>query len=269
MPVATLAIVGLVKLATCASLVLVGWSLRKRGASSEHGRVASNAFVAWWWGIAAYMAVQGATEILAAFGVASLREIALVRLLEVPIDAVAVWGIMTYVAMLLFDKPRVPVFAGVYAAVATALYVAEALLEPQRVSVTPWSVGLAPVGSPTYYALSSALFGVPLLLALLAYATLLFRVPEPLQRYRVGLVSTSLFAWVAGGLLATIAEGGRWIFAGVTGLGLLAPLAALAAYRPPPVVLAKLAPHDATTLKKTHEARERHERLQQRLKELI
>ncbi|MHB8605765.1 MAG: hypothetical protein ACYDCK_10975 [Thermoplasmatota archaeon] len=266
---ATLAIVGCIKLATCVSLALVGRTLLRRGASSTYALAASRAFVAWWWGIAAYMAIQGATELLASIGVATLGEIVLVRVVEVPVDAIAVWGIITYIAMLYVDTRRVAIPVAVFAVIATSLYVVEALAEPQTINVTPWGIGLAPTTPSLLYTIATSLFGVPLVLAALAYATLLFRVHEPMLRYRIGLVSVTLFSWVVGGLLATSSQGGWWNFTTITGLGIVAALAVLFAYRPPSALLARLAPDDPATRAHLRQVRERRERTAKRVSDLV
>src|SRR5438128_1534364 len=80
--------------------------------------------------------------------------------------------------------------------------------------------------------------------ASLGFATLLFRVREPRYRSRIALVSASLFAWIAGGLVATGTDGGLWRLAGIVTFDSIAGLAVLAAYRPPRALLRLIAPDD-------------------------
>ena len=84
------------------------------------------------------------------------------------------------------------------------------------------------------------MFAVPLLLSTLAYLSLLRRVREPAQRYRLMLVSGSILAWVAGGYAGSSSGNALAQFVSVTVLGLGAAVTVLLAYRPPRPVAAWL-----------------------------
>ncbi|MHB8585550.1 MAG: hypothetical protein ACYDDF_06920 [Thermoplasmatota archaeon] len=273
MAVASLVLVGLVKLATCIGLVSAGFALRRREATSIYSRTATGAFLAWWWGIAAYMAIQGGTEIAAAFGTSPFAALAVVRLVEVVVDGIAVWGIGTYLLMVFFDSPRVGWGVAAYAGVASLLYLADTLVEPQTASVTAYSVGLAPVSPTWFYAFAYSLFGIPLLVSIVAYGTFQFRVHEPVQRYRATLVSIGLLAWVGGGVLATSSPFGMGTWVAVVALDALAAVAVPAAYHPPASLRlrgAEFRPErPGRKSGATLDRREKHERAQQRLRELI
>lgn len=266
MPSWTLAVEGLVQLATLASFGYVGNVLRERGGHDPNLLVARRAIVAWWWGLGAYLGMLGALDLLAFVGVAPYALFLAARIVGVALLGLCAWGFSTYVLYLYGGASRLLFrLTALYGALAALAFYAETWIDrPTSVAVSAWSSGLAPPADPRLLQGVYVFFAIPLVASILAYASLFFRVRTPLQRYRIGLVSGSLLAWVVGGFLGA-SSGGAAEFVAVTLLGLVAAGAVLLAYRPPRWVLARVDPEsEAARL-----MRQRRTQMQNRLAELV
>ncbi|MEA3199411.1 MAG: hypothetical protein QOE90_839 [Thermoplasmata archaeon] len=262
----TLAVEGLVQLATLASFAFVGNVLRARGSHEPGAGVATRAIVAWWWGLGAYLGMLGALDLLAFVGFAPYALHLAARIVGVALLALCAWGFSTYV-LYLYGGPSRALFrlTAIYGALAALAFYAETWIDhPTGVVVSAWASGLAPPADPRLLQGVYAFFAIPLVASILAYASLFVRVREPLQRYRIALVSSSLLAWVVGGFVGA-SSGGAAEFVAVTLLGLLAAGAVVLAYHPPRWVLARIDPESEAAI----ETRRRRTRLQDRLAELV
>jgi uncharacterized membrane protein len=111
---------------------------------------------------------------------------------------------------------------------------------PDEVVTKPWAAELEGTGEGRLYQAVYVAVGVPPLLAGLAYLSLLFRVKEPIQRYRVALVGGSILLWVGSGLVARLSGSGLAAFLTLAVVGLGAAIAVLLAYHPPRAIARRL-----------------------------
>lgn len=239
-----LALVGLVHLVTAAAFVAVGHRLRVRSVLPDLG-MARDAFVAWWWAFAAYLAGEGALAMLAAAGWSPLGPFLAFRLLSGPLIAAAAWGLAYHVLFLWSGRPGWALALAFYYGAAGCAYSMSVWLHgPVGVEVTSWSADVAyrePLGGALWQAVLVSM-GLPLVLGSLAYLGLVRKVDGRAPRYRIVLVASSLLVWVASGYLAESAGGVAAQFIGVVLLGLLTAGAVTAAYFPPPAVQRWLGP---------------------------
>lgn len=240
----TLLVSGLAQLAAGAAYVAVARKLLKRDVGGD-ARLASLAFVAWWSALGSYMLLWGVFTGLAGLDAAGMGAFLVLRIVSVPLLMVSVAG-LTFHVLYLFTGRRglfLPV-AGFYAFCGAAFIALTWLEPPTDLRVGAWTVELTrPEGTPLLNALYAAI-GLPPILASFAYGMLYWRVREPLQKYRVALVSGSIFLWVASGLAARVSSGDFAKFFTLTVLGLCAALAVVLAYYPPPGLRVRLDPLD-------------------------
>lgn len=235
----TLAVVGAVHLLTAAVFFAVGARFRSRRVLPAMGQ-ARNAFVVWWWGFGAYLAMQGAVDLAAAAGQASFGVVLAFRLLTGPVLALAAWGLAYHILFLWSGKPGWALPLAFYYGAAGAVYSCWIWFHgPQAVEVGAWAVELAysePIEGPVWSALLASI-GLPLVLSSLAFLLLLFKVEDREKRYRITLVGSSLLLWVVSGYAAQVGAGDAMRFVAIVGLGLATALAVLVAYYPPAPVL--------------------------------
>lgn len=262
----TLALSGGVQLVAAASFLYVGRVLYGRARGGGR-RSAALAFVAWWWCLAAYMVLQGTLSILASAGVAPLAPFTAARFVSVALLSVAGWGLAYYVLYLYTGRAAVaPVMAGYYALVGAAFLWAVASSRPERVVAHAWQYAIEPAPE---LGLVYVFFGAPPILATLGYLSLLPRIRAPMQRYRVGLVSGAILAWVASGLAAQLAAGDFWKFFTVTILGLVTAVTVLLAYRPPGAVVRRLDPGSEDALNAERRSDAKRAQMSARISELV
>lgn len=240
----TLVVESLVQLGTCASFLYVGQTLRHRGSAEAAGDGASRAaraFIVWWWSLGAYLGLVGLSGLAAVAGVRALPVFLAVRIVSFPLLAASAWGICTYVLYLFTGRRVVFTITTIYAVLAGFAFALQTWIDaPSSVVVGDWSAGLAPPADRTLLNAVYAFFAIPLIASTLAYASLFARVRDPMQRYRIALVSGSILAWVVGGFAGASSGNALAQFVTVTLLGLVAALAVLLAYKPPAFVVARL-----------------------------
>lgn len=263
---AALAAVGLIQLLACASFVSVARVLAAR--ASGDGSGAQRAFVAWWIGMAGVVGLRGVLDLAAAAGYTSLAATVAERYVEIALIASAAWGMSYYVGYLYSGRQVLsPIFLAYFVLVALLYAWATYIGRPTEVVVGAWSVGFRPV--TPYVDAIYFLVGVPIIVATLAYLSLIFRPLERIQRYRVAMVSLSILAWVVGGLAASL-EGDplRGLLA-ITGLGLVTAVAVYLAYHPPLPLLRRLEPEAPDTRRILEERARRREQKRARMSSLI
>lgn len=230
----TLALSALLQLLTAASFLRVGATLRRRAVSGEKRRAAL-AFVAWWWGVAAYLVVQGFLTMLAAAGVAPLPLYVAAHVASAPLLAASVWGIAFYVLYLFTGWERLALPLGAFYAACGVAYVALLPWYGVRAPlVSAWLVGLEyarPLDAR--YSLVLAAFALPPILGSLAYLSLVPRLATRAQKYRATLVSLGILAWLGSGLVVRLGSNDLAKAVNLTIVGLLTALTVLAAYHPP------------------------------------
>lgn len=233
--VTTLVLSGAIHLVASLSFLAVAVRLRSHAREiTERG--ALTAFSIWWGGLGAYMAVQSGLNFLVASGtVDAFPWFYASRIVTIPLLTGAVLGLTYYIAYLFLGTRKAlwPLVLA-YALVTVWFYALVYGARPIGVTHQGWIVEPVyanPLGA-SYRALLVAV-GLGPIVGALAYASLLFRVEDRGQRYRVALVSTSLFAYVGGGLVARLYAGDFLIFITLVGVGLLAAACAFVAYFPP------------------------------------
>ncbi len=210
-----------------ASFVVVGAAVRAppRGA----GAGAAFAFVVWWWALAAYLASQGTLYVAASAGAAPFGAFLAARLLAAPLLTAAAGGLTYYLVVLFTGRSgaRWPV-ALLYGACAIAYAALVIARGPAGVSVGRWTADLAyaRAAPPLVQELLYLAIGLPPILGSLAYGSLAFRLRDPTRRYRAGLVSASILAWVGSGLAAHLGADETAQLATLVGAGSAAALGA-------------------------------------------
>lgn len=236
----TLLLAALVHLVTAASFVAVGRAVLRRHASPE-SRGAARAGAAWWWALGTYLAIQALLTLLAAVGRAAVPVFLAARVVTVPLLCLAVWGLTYHLVYLFTGNARAALpLALLYGAIAVAFYVASFSPMPGEVVVGPWVAELEGTGEGPLYQAVYLGVGLPPILASLAYFSLLFRVKEPMQRYRVALLGGSILLWVGSGLVARLEGRGLAAFVTLVVVGLGAAVAVFLAYHPPRALARRL-----------------------------
>ncbi len=215
----------------------VGLRISQRRVSRE-SRSASRAFTAWWLGLSANTALGGFQALLAATGITDLGPHITITLVTFLILSLALWGLLYYLVYLYTGSSRwmVPLalfYLVYYLTIVWYLW----QLGPQGVEVSGWTVSLSYAQEPTgpLATVLLVLLVGPQILAALGYFSLLFRVQDRTQRYRVLLVSVAILVWFGSSLIASFAGAGGsdlWQVAS-RAIGLSAALTILAAYFPP------------------------------------
>lgn len=209
-----------------------------RRPASPAGRGALLAFAAWWFGASAILAIGGIATLIGLVGFFDPTfHFALLLLRALPISG-GVLGLVYYLVYLYTGSRRalMPLVALYAAHFAFTLYYLLSLA-PIHVETTAWEIraaGTSPPGAALDIVFGMAL-ALPILGATAAYATLLTRVDDRTQRYRVATVSIAIAQWFLFVLFGFV--GGfttrDWFFLIYTGPGLVAAALVLAAYEPP------------------------------------
>jgi hypothetical protein len=238
MPSLMLAAVAGVHLVTAAAFVAVGRRFLSRPVLPGLA-LPRDAFVAWWWCFAAYLAGEGALALLAAAGWAPFSAFLVFRLVSGPLIAAAAFGLAYHVLFLWSGKAWLAIpIAFYYGGAACAYSLSIWLHGPTGVEVTDWSADLSyvtPMGGGLWQAVLVSM-GLPLVLGSLAYLGLAWKVHDRAQRYRIILVASSLLVWVISGYAAESRGGVLVRFVAIVVLGLATAGSVTAAYYPPAAV---------------------------------
>ncbi len=185
----------------------IGYRLTRRNLPRE-GKLAAAAFVTFWYGLAvsAITGPMGAQSVLAAAGVLTLPVALLLGQVGLVAICLALWGLLYYLVYLYTGKYGAwKLLAGFYVAFYVFLQYFLISLNPVGIKEGRWSVqveyasnqsGAEALTNPYVILLLVGLL-LPQIVASLAYLTLGFRVSDPTQRYRIFLVSISIFVWFA------------------------------------------------------------------------
>lgn len=197
----TLLVSASLAVAASAAFLAVAW----RVAGGRPGSVEANAwrarlgFSVFWACAGILAATQAARMLLALMGEATLPRVRALEQLTTPVYCIGAAGIVAYVTVLLSGRARFrfPIGAYYLALVPVLRYHVEAA-NPVGVEVTGWQVNYVYEGSlqSASYTLAVLATVLPVVLAVLAYASLWWRVRDPVSRRRVALVSVGLLLWV-------------------------------------------------------------------------
>lgn len=237
------------QLAAAFLFAFTGRTIARRRVSTQ-SRLPQGALTAWWTSIALLWLIDAARGVaVALWGPtdAAVRD-TFVALFYVSVFllCVALWGLLTYLVFLYRGRDAsVPlgIFYGSYFVVAS---VTVAFARPDAIRVGTWATHVVyetPLPTPLEASLFLFLL-VPQLVGAAAYLSLAGRTPDPLQRYRVIVVGTTLLIWIGANLTADLAQltyEDTWQVLRVA-LGVLASVAILTAYSPPHWVRRRVEP---------------------------
>src|SRR5687767_1928778 len=208
--------------------------------STRAGRL----FALWWYALGTLAFVQGSASIFGAMSIEDPLPYVAVLHLGNLIQVVALWSLLYYVLFVYtgrrgFFWPLTVFYAGVAVGI---VYYVQSVINQQTpaVLITEWDAALdfdLSRADPVLQFLLAALI-VPQLGALVAYFTIVFGADGREQRYRVLLISTSLFVWLASSYVASATNSiseSFWVVAG-RGLAMLAGFMVVLAFRPPALV---------------------------------
>ena len=216
---------------------LVGEALRRRRITTASARLAWSLFVLWWYGVALSTFVGGVQNLLGAFGTRSLPVFLTMAQLNVLFICASLFGLLYYLIFLLVgsSRPLLPLFAFYVAYYALLVYYLNSLI-PTGISFGRWTVTLqyehAAVGP--LFSVVLALLVIPQMLCSLVYFLIFFRVHDVTQKYRILLVSWSIFLWFGSALFVSAAGFGALDWWQIVSrlIGLAAALIILLAYQP-------------------------------------
>lgn len=222
--------------ATALTYAYVGRLVLRRG--GEGTAAPLRAFALWWAGIAIFTAIGVVRDALGLLDLLDLDIVETSTHLSIMPLVLGLWGLFYYLGYIFVGErrlfwPSIALYVVVYAIVVHTVV----LLEPASIVTRTWDVQIeyASQIEPWMNLVLLVLLLVPILVAVLGYATLLFRLERGEQRLRVAVVSLAFLVWFGGSLLATLlglAELEWWGLAGrVLALGSAALVAF--AYKPP------------------------------------
>ena len=216
----------------------VGARLSTR-ALSKDAQLAWTLFAVWWAGLALSSALTGSMSLLAASGKLDLALYLTVSQFQIFLICVILWGLVYYLAFLFSGRSTLLVplslfYVGYYLLLNYFIN----LSRPDGILVEDWQVQVhyAREVRGLLYGLVIALLLVPQILGAISYLTLLPRLKNRTQRYRVLLVGLAILVWFGSALVAsadpTLSHSPAWQATSRL-LGLAAALTILAAYLPP------------------------------------
>lgn len=170
-------------------------------------QLAWTAFRVWWWGLGAITLISLLNVILPAIGLSILVVYIALAQLNILIICIALWGLLFYLTYLFTGKRNLAWPIAVFYILVFVFLVAYTVsLQPIGLTVEAGraTVDYANEVSPTYAFALILVILLPQLIAGLAYFTFYFRVRERAQKYRVLLVSISIFVWFGTPLLASL-----------------------------------------------------------------
>ncbi|HWG92508.1 MAG TPA: hypothetical protein VNZ52_16805, partial [Candidatus Thermoplasmatota archaeon] len=227
---------------SCAAYLMVGNLTLKRQVGPD-ARLANTLFAVWWFCLGVQSFVQAGTLAYAAFAVPDYAFMVTKTYVGVITLVAALWALMYYLLYLYTGKASLlgPLTA-TYGLLTLLFMYTVSWLHPIGVERTAWSVRTlnenALTAGPALLVIFA--FVIPVLVATVAYGSLFFRLKDPSQRYRVGLVSGAFLAWFGWALLVSlmnVATGTKQPPLGIIVVsrlfGLIVPLLIVLAYRPP------------------------------------
>lgn len=222
--------------ATAITYAYVGRVIERRGGDGASAPL--RAFALWWAGLALFTAIGVGRDTLGMLGLLDRDVLKTLSHLSIPPLVLGLWGLFYYLGYIFVGGkrlfwPSVSLYAAIYA---VFIYIV-VVLEPAEIVERAWHVQIdyTTTLAPWVNLLLLGLLIVPILAAVLAYASLFFRLERGEQRVRVGVVSFAFLIWFGGTLFAALiglAELEWWGLAGRI-LALVSAGLVVLAYRPP------------------------------------
>lgn len=220
-------------------LMAIGEMIRRRAVASAP-REALLGFAAFWYGFGATMVCYGTFSLLVFLHLTDIEiHLTLLHLLSLPLS-IGLAGLVYYLLFIYTGRRGwlVPVLALYTLFFAFNQYRYAAGPDPHLL-VTPWQAG-AVVGAPDgaqagLFRIFTAVLAVPVLVAVVAYASLLFQAKGGEQRYRIAMISGAIFLWFAVFLVGFLTSDptASWKPLLYQGMGIPVGLLVLLGYRPP------------------------------------
>ncbi|MDX1611223.1 MAG: hypothetical protein R3185_02555 [Candidatus Thermoplasmatota archaeon] len=236
----TLLLAGGFAIASAMAFAFAGSTVVRREHEGELAR-ANNMFALWWYALSASTALGGIQSLSAGLGVTSIGVWTYATYANLLLICAALWGLLYYLVYLFTGKSEFYTpLGGFYVVYFLWLLYYITSADPIGVDVQRWGTELiyARPLQGTLLTITLLLLLIPQIVGALAYATVYFRLREPAKRFRVVLVSASIFVWFTSSLLASLSglnEVDWWQLVSRT-IGLTAALLVILAYRPPEVL---------------------------------
>jgi hypothetical protein len=233
------------RLLTALVCFFIAGHLGSRKLTDEDDRWAWTAFRVWWWGLGATTLISLLNAVLPVFGMSNLAVYVALAQLNILVICVALWGLLFYLVYLYTGKRNLAVPIAIFYLIVFVFLVAYVFtLQPVGFAVEDGRavVQYANEVSPAYTLALTLILLLPQLLASLGYFSFFFRVRERAQKYRVLLVSISVFVWFGSPLLASLLSLSNlswWPLASRL-ITLLAAIAIYWAYYPPQFIQSRL-----------------------------
>jgi hypothetical protein len=233
----TLLFSGLFSSAVACIYWYVGWRLGRRIISSDESRLAWQLFTIWWYGLAATTLASGLQNLLGALGITDLPIFVTLTYVNILVVCIALWGLLYYLIYLFTGNDRtlgpLTVFYILYYILLVYYITASS---PNSISIGRWSIEIVYRSQITgpFFVLVLLLLILPQMIGSLFYFSLFFRVKDVTQKYRILLVSWSIFIWFGSALAASASRWAEQDWWQLTSrlIGLVAALAILQAYIP-------------------------------------
>jgi len=234
----TLLFSGLFACASAGIYGYVGWRLQRRILSSAEARRAWQLFIIWWYGLAVTSLSGGLMSLGGALGLTSLLIFMALSQLGILFICVALWGLLYYLIYLFTGNRRVLVPLSIaYIACYCVIVYYIIISDPYQVELGRWNVNLVYNNPPTgpLIILTAIMLIFPPIIGSVAYFLLFFKIEDSTQKYRILLVSGSIFFWFGSILAAAVAGVGKedWWQIVSRLIGLIPAFGVLLAYLPP------------------------------------
>ena len=224
-------------LATVAMYGYVGWRLSRRRVDGP-ARLANNLFATWWVLLAGLTALTVVQRAAAVAGVDDLAFYLTILEIQLLVLCVALWALLYYFVYVLTGSRRamapITIFYAAYYVGLVFLVTARHPTGIVRDGATATLRFANEASGPANLIVLVLLLG-PVLVGAAGYFRLFFRIEEPTQRYRIGLIAVTILVWfgiAAGASVAGLAQLAWWRAASSL-LGLGAAISIYFAYQPP------------------------------------
>lgn len=216
----------------------VGHVLRKRRVSTD-ARLAQSMFILWWQSLGGLGLLSAGVLVLYTVGSLEIWVYQAYITFVLLVLFLALWGLQFYLVYLYTGSRRSFAPLGVFYAMLflATLGLIEYIGAPERLVDDGWSIKAEPT---TEFGLAFNLVFVllivgPQIVAAIAYARLYRKTSDKTQRYRIGMVSTSIIVWFGSSVLGTaasVSQGVTWqLFS--RAISTAGVLVILMAYKPP------------------------------------